>query len=75
MMSSEPAATACMPGDTPIETTSISMLLAAKKPFFVATTPGHTVAVGDTWPNVTLSSAQAGATAANTKSADAVARH
>jgi hypothetical protein len=49
------------------------MLLAAKNPFFVATTPGHTVAVGDTWPNVTLSRAQAGATAANIKPNDAVA--
>jgi hypothetical protein len=74
MMSREPAATACMPGDTPIETTSISMLLAAKKPFFVATTPGHTVAVGDTWPNVTLSSAEAGAPAASTKGTDAAPR-
>jgi hypothetical protein len=50
------------------------MLLAAKKPFFVATTPGHTVAVGDTWPNVTLSSAEAGAPAASTKGTDAAPR-
>ena len=45
---SEPAATACMPGETPIDTVSISTPLAAKKPFLVATTPGHTVAVGET---------------------------
>src|SRR5262245_42578689 len=59
MMLSEPAATACMPGETAIETVSISTPLAAKKPFFVATIPGHIVAVGETWPNETLVAALA----------------
>jgi hypothetical protein len=59
MMSSEPEATACIPGETPIDTTSIATLLAAKKPFLAATVPGHTVTVGETWPNVTLSTASA----------------
>ena len=59
MMLSEPDATACWPGETPIETTSISTPAAAKKPFRVATTPGHSVAVGDTWPKLTRSAAPA----------------
>src|SRR5437773_8928421 len=59
MMLSEPAATACMPGETPIETVSISTPLAAKKPFLVATTAGQMVAVGETWPNETLVAAHA----------------
>ena len=61
MILSEPAATACMPGETPIDTVSISTPLAAKKPFLVATTPGHTVAVGETWPKETLVADNAGA--------------
>ena len=61
MILSEPAATACMPGETPIDTVSISTPLAAKKPFLVATTPGHTVAVGETWPKETLVADHAGA--------------
>ena len=69
MMSSEPAATACMPGDTPIDTVAIVILLAAKKPLRAATTPGHTVAVGDTWPKDTLSAARTGAAGAKTASA------
>src|ERR1700704_1420087 len=60
MMLMEPAATACMPGETPIETVSISTPFAAKKPFLVATTPGHMVAVAETWPNETLVAARAG---------------
>jgi hypothetical protein len=44
----------------------------------VATTPGHTVAVGDTWPNETLSAADAGATSARPvtvrATSDAIAR-
>ena len=48
MMLSEPDATACIPGDTPIDTMSISTPLAAKKPFLVATTAGQMVAVGET---------------------------
>src|SRR5215813_13815263 len=60
MMLSEPEATACMPGDTPIDTVSISTPLAAKKPFLVATMPGQVVAVGDTWPNDTFVAARAG---------------
>ena len=60
MMLSEPAATACMPGDTPIDTVSISTPLAAKKPFLAATTPGQTVAVGETWPKETLVAEQRG---------------
>src|SRR5262245_5300400 len=63
MILSEPAATACMPGETPIETVSISTPLAAKKPFLVATIPGHIVAVGETWPKETLVADCAGATA------------
>src|SRR5215475_9908585 len=63
MMLSEPAATACMPGETPIETVSISTPLAAKKPFLVATIPGHIVAVGETWPKETLVADCAGAAA------------
>src|ERR1700682_3365176 len=59
MILSEPDATACMPGETPIDTVSISTPLAAKKPFLVATTPGQTVAVGETCPNDTLSAAPA----------------
>ena len=61
MMLSEPDATACMPGETPIDTGSISTPLAAKKPFLAATTPGHTVAVGETWPKDTLVADHAGA--------------
>src|SRR6478672_7618054 len=61
MILSEPAATACMPGETPIDTVSISTPLAAKNPFLAATTPGHTVAVGETWPNETLVADNAGA--------------
>ena len=61
MILSEPEATACMPGETPIDTVSISTPLAAKKPFLAATTPGHTVAVGETWPNDTLVADSAGA--------------
>src|SRR3954451_2034640 len=61
MMLSEPDATACMPGETPIDTGSISTPLAAKKPFLAATTPGHTVAVGETWPKETLVADHAGA--------------
>ena len=61
MILSEPDATACMPGETPIDTVSISTPLAAKKPFLVATTPGHTVAVGETWPKETLVADHAGA--------------
>ena len=61
MILSEPDATACMPGETPIDTMSISTPLAAKKPFLAATTPGHTVAVGETWPNETLVADSAGA--------------
>ncbi len=61
MILSEPDATACMPGETPIDTVSISTPLAAKNPFLVATTPGHTVAVGETWPNDTLVADNAGA--------------
>src|SRR3954451_14653773 len=61
MILSEPDATACMPGDTPIDTVSISTPLAAKKPFLAATTPGHTVAVGETWPKETLVADNAGA--------------
>ena len=60
MILSEPAATACMPGETPIDTVSISTPLAAKKPFLAATTPGHTVAVGETWPKETLVADNAG---------------
>src|SRR5215475_11476147 len=59
MMLMEPAATACMPGETPIETVSISTPLAAKNPFLVATMPGHSVAVAETWPNETLVAAGA----------------
>src|SRR5882757_2372867 len=59
MMLSEPDATACMPGETPIDTVSISTPLAAKKPFLVATMPGQVVAVGETWPNETLVAALA----------------
>src|SRR5882724_8272522 len=59
MILSEPDATACMPGETPIETVSISTPLAAKKPFLVATMPGQVVAVGETWPNETLVAALA----------------
>src|SRR3981081_3166293 len=68
MMLIEPAATACMPGETPIETVSISTPFAAKKPFLVATTPGHMMAVAETWPNETLVAARAGsdATVCNT---------
>ena len=33
-----------MPGETPIDTVSISTPLAAKKPFLVATIPGQVVA-------------------------------
>src|SRR5262245_30495124 len=61
MILSEPAATACIPGETPIETISISTPLAAKKPFLVATIPGHIVAVGETWPKETLLADCAGA--------------
>ena len=61
MILSEPDATACMPGETPIDTGSISTPLAAKKPFLAATTPGHTVAVGETWPKDTLVADHAGA--------------
>ena len=61
MILSEPEATACMPGETPIDTMSISTPLAAKKPFLAATTPGHTVAVGETWPKETLVADNAGA--------------
>ena len=61
MILSEPAATACMPGETPIDTVSISTPLAAKKPFLAATTPGQTVAVGETWPKETLVAENAGA--------------
>src|SRR3954463_5243306 len=61
MMLSEPEATACMPGETPIDTVSISTPLAAKKPFLVATIPGQVVAVGDTWPNDTFVAACADA--------------
>ena len=61
MILSEPDATACMPGETPIDTVSISTPLAAKKPFLAATTPGHTVAVGETWPKDTLVADNAGA--------------
>src|SRR3979411_3117761 len=61
MILSEPAATACMPGETPIDTVSISTPLAAKKPFLDATTPGHTVAGGETWPKETLVADSAGA--------------
>src|SRR5260221_5267817 len=60
MMLSEPEATACMPGETPIDTVSISTPLAAKNPFRVATIPGQVVAVGETWPNDTLVAARAG---------------
>src|SRR6476469_5657652 len=71
MILSEPAATACMPGETPIDTVSISTPLAAKKPFLAATTPGHTVAVGETWPKETLVADSAGAVpSANASSAD-----
>ena len=70
MMLSEPDATACMPGETPIDTGSISTPLAAKKPFLAATTPGHTVAVGETWPKETLVADSAGVEpSANTCSA------
>src|SRR5713101_4242275 len=62
MILSEPAATACMPGETPIEIMSISTPLAAKNPFLVATIPGQTVAVGETWPNETLVADSAGST-------------
>ena len=61
MILSEPDATACMPGETPIDTVSISTPLAAKKPFLAATTPGQTVAVGETWPKETLVADIAGA--------------
>src|SRR6476620_11622488 len=61
MILSEPAATACMPGETPIDTVVISTPVAAKNPFLAATTPGHTVAVGETWPNETLVADNAGA--------------
>src|SRR4029077_5522593 len=61
MILSEPDATACMPGETPIDTVSISTPLAAKKPFLAATTPGQTVAVGETWPKETLVAENAGA--------------
>src|SRR3954470_19143521 len=61
MILSEPDATACMPGETPIDTGSISTPLAAKKPFLAATTPGHTVAGGKTWPKDTLVADHAGA--------------
>src|ERR1700691_3701227 len=71
MMSSEPDATACMPGETPIDTICISMPLAAKKPFLVATVAGHRVAVGETWPNVTLSAAWADSAAVQASAADA----
>src|SRR5882757_4123902 len=60
MMLSELEATACMPGETPMETVSSSTPFAAKKPFLVATTPGQMVAVGETWPNETLVADQAG---------------
>src|SRR3954464_11738727 len=61
MILSEPDATACMPGETPIDTGSISTPLAAKKPFLAATTPGQTVAVGETCPKETLVAENAGA--------------
>src|SRR5258708_39181250 len=60
MILSEPDATACIPGETPIDTVSISTPLAAKKPFLVATIPGQVVAVGETWPNDTLVAARVG---------------
>src|SRR4029079_6229294 len=60
MMLSEPADTACITGETPIDTVSISTPLAAKKPFLAATTPGHTVAVGETSPKETLVAGHAG---------------
>src|SRR5262249_27927755 len=50
-------------GETPIETVSISTPLAPKKPFLVATIPGHIVAVGETWPKETLLADCAGAPA------------
>ena len=67
MILSEPDATACMPGETPIDTGSISTPLAAKKPFLAATTPGHTVAVGETWPKDTLVADHAGAAPSATR--------
>src|SRR5215472_950824 len=63
MMLSEPEATACWPGETPIETVSISTPAAAKNPFLLATKPGHSVAVGDTCPKLTRSTARPGASA------------
>src|SRR4029077_981053 len=57
-----------MPGETPIETVSISTPLAAKNPFLVATIPGHMVAVGETWPKETLLADCAGAAAGVTAS-------
>ena len=75
MMLSEPDATACMPGETPIDTGSISTPLAAKKPFLAATTPGHTVAVGETWPKDTLVADHAGAAPSATACSASSAGH